>query len=256
MKLFNNTSPFFRRGIEGVATLAFKFTIFLYILLFSAVVAADGSFIDKVYHPYVQPHEKEIEWRWTMQKDSDNRSQDNAHKHQLAYGQSINENWFAEVYLVGEENRDQSFRLTAVELEALWQITEQGEYEADWGMLFEVEHERDEHISEISSALLVERQWNKWVGTANLYLIYEWGSDIDNEFETAMALQGRYRYSRALEPAIEFYSSDSSEGIGPVLLGNFRLGGRKQIRWEAGVIMGLDNETADQTYKFLVELEF
>lgn len=51
-------------------------------------------------------------------------------------------------------------------------------------------------------------------------------------------------------------SSDDSEGIGPVLLGNFKLNGRKQIRWEAGVIFGLDNETADQTCKFLLEFEF
>ena len=77
-----------------------------------------------------------------------------------------------------------------------------------------------------------------------------------NEIESAMALQGRYRYSRAIEPAIEFYSSDSSEGIGPVLLGNIRLGGKKQLRWEAGVIFALDNETADETLKFLLELEF
>ncbi|MCK5665291.1 MAG: hypothetical protein KAI17_17510, partial [Thiotrichaceae bacterium] len=181
---------------------------------------------------------------------------DNAQKHRLAYGQSFNEHWFGEIYLVGEKNREQEFKLTAVELEALWQITEQGEYEQDWGMLFEIEHERDSDVSEIASALLIEQQWGKWVGTANLYLIYEWGSKIDNELETAMALQGRYRYSRLIEPAIEFYSSDGSEGIGPVLLGNFKLNGRKQIRWEAGVIFGLDNETADQTYKFLLEFEF
>ncbi len=234
----------------------YKFIICLWILLFSVEILADGSFIDKVYHPYVQPHEREFEWRGSYEKDSDNRLQDNAQKHQFAYGQSINENWFAEFYLVGEKNREQDFKLTAVELEALWQITEQGEYEADWGMLFEIEHERDKHLSEISTALLIERQWHKWVGTANLYLIYEWGSHIDNELETAMALQGRYRYSRALEPAIEFYSSDGSEGIGPVLLGNFRLGGKKQIKWEAGIIIGLDNETPDEIYKLLIELEF
>lgn len=228
--------------------------------LLSQHAFSDGSFIDKVYHPYVQPHEKEIEWRWNIQKDSGNepheRLMDNAQKHRLAYGQSFNDRWFGEFYLVGEKNREQEFRLTAIEIEVLWQITEQGEYDQDWGMLFEIEHERDEDVSEVSSALLIEQQWNKWVGTANLYLIYEWGSKIDNELETAMALQGRYRYSRFLEPAIEFYSSDDSEGIGPVLLGSFKLTGRKQIRWEAGVILGLDNETADQTYKFLLEFEF
>ena len=235
-----------------------RIRVIFYISIFflPAIAHADGSFIDKVYHPYVQPHEKEIEWRWSMQKDNDDPLQDNAHKHRLAYGQSLNENWFTEIYLIGEKNREQDFKLTAVELEALWQITEQGEYDFDWGMLFELEHERDDNVSEVAAALLIEKEWHKWVATANLYLIYEWGSNIDNELETAMAVQGRYRYSRALEPAIEFYSSDSSEGIGPVLLGSFRLSGKKQIRWEAGVIFALDNETPDKTLKLLVEFEF
>ncbi|MDX2505637.1 MAG: hypothetical protein QNL62_14350 [Gammaproteobacteria bacterium] len=237
-------------------TLYYKLIFLLSHLFFSFVVFADGVFIDKVYHPYVQPHEKEVEWRWNTEKDNDDRLKDNAHQHRFAYGQSINEQWFAEFYLVGTKNREQEFKITAVELEALWQITEQGEYAADWGMLFELEREWEENISEASSALLIEKEWNKWVGTANLYLIYEWGRGVDNEIETAMALQGRYRYSRAIEPAIEFYSSDSSEGIGPVLLGNIRLGGKKQLRWEAGVIFALDNETADETLKFLLELEF
>ena len=240
---------------------SFLFLLFQFGSLYSHPAISDGSFIDKVYHPYVQPNEREFEWRGNIQKYSANdsekaRQKDNAQKHRFAYGQSINERWFAEFYLVGEKNRRQDFKLESVEIEALWQITEQGEYDQDWGMLFEIEHERDNDVSEVSSALIIEQQWHKWVGTANLYLIYEWGNKIDNELETAMALQGRYRYSKSLEPAIEFYSSDASEGIGPVFLGSVKLSGRKKIYWEAGVILGLDNETADQTYKFSIEFEF
>ncbi len=232
----------------------------IHVGLFNSSAFADGSFIDKVYHPYVQPHEREIELRWNIQQDSANdddaRLRDNAQSYRLAYGQSINERWFGEVYLVGKNNRQQDFKVSAVELEALWQLTEQGEYQQDWGMLFEVEHEWDNNVSEVSSALLIEQQWQKWVATINLYLIYEWGNSINDEFETALAAQGKYRYSRHLEPAIELYSSDNSKGIGPVLLGDFKLGNRQRIRWEAGVILGLDDKTAEQTYKFIVEYEF
>ena len=217
---------------------------------------ADGSFIDKVYHPYVQPHERELEWRWIYQKDSDKKQLNNSQVHRLAYGQSVSENWFIEAYLIGEKNHDSSFRLSALELEALNQITEQGEFFADFGLLFELEHERDLDVSEISSALLIEKEWGKFSGTANLYLIYEWGNKIDNELETAMSLQAKYRYSRNFEPAIEFYSSDNSEGIGPVFVGDVKLSGRKKIHWETGVIFDLDNETADETFKFLIEYEF
>ncbi len=246
-KIINSYKPFYLLLIFQLGSIYFN------------VAISDGSFIDKVYHPYVQPNEREFEWRGIIEKQSgqskEARQKDNAQKYRFGYGQSINERWFAEIYLIGEKHREQEFKLEVVEIEALWQITEQGEYDQDWGMLFEVEHERDD-VSEISSALIIEQQWNNWVGTANLYLIYEWGSKIDNEFETAMALQGRYRYSKTLEPAIEFYSSDVSEGIGPVLLGNIKLSGRKKIYWETGVIFGLDNETADQTYKISIEFEF
>lgn len=70
-----------------------------------------------------------------------------------------------------------------------------------------------------------------------------------------MSLQTHYRYSRNLEPAIEYYSSEDSDGIGPVLMGNVKLDGRKKIYWETGVILGLDNETPDQTFKFSFEFE-
>ena len=216
---------------------------------------ADGSNIDKVYHPYVQPLEKEIEWRALYQSDND-RKLDRVQKHRLGYGQSINERWFAEIYLIGEKNRDESFGIDEIELEALWQITEQGEFAADWGMLFEYERAIDENINELSASILTERQWGRWVGTANLGLIYEWGSAIDNELETALALQGKYRYSRAIEPAVELYSSEGGTGIGPVLLGSQRLGGRKQLRWEAGVIYGVDEDAPDRTYRLLLEFEF
>jgi len=232
----------------------------LFLILLAGVsiqppLLADGSNIDKVYHPYVQPLEKEIELRALYQRDSD-RQRDRARKYRLGYGQSINDNWFAEIYLIGEKSREESFDIDEIELEALWQITEQGEYSADWGMLFEYERAIDDNINEVSASVLTERQWGRWVGTANLALIYEWGSDIDNELETALALQGKYRYSRALEPAIEFYSSEGGQGVGPVLLGSQRLGGRKQLRWEAGVIYGVDDDAADRTYKLILELEF
>jgi len=216
---------------------------------------ADGNNIDKVYHPYVQPLEKEIELRALYQSDND-RQHNRAHTYRLGYGQSLNDNWFAEIYLIGVKNRDDSIDTDKIELEALWQITEQGEYAADWGMLFEYERSVEDNINGLSASVLTERQWGRWVGTLNLALEYEWGSDVNREVETALALQGRYRYSPLLEPAIEFYSSQGGQGVGPVLLGSLRLGAGRKLGWEAGVIFGVDGDAADKTYKFTLEYEF
>jgi hypothetical protein len=232
-----------------------RFSVLL-LLISPLELFADGAFIDKVYHPYVYYGEKEFELRWLYQKDNDLEQLDGAQTMRLAYGQSISEKWFGEIYVIGEKNPDKSFHWSATELEALYQITEQGEFFADWGILFEIEHEHKEHITEIAAALIIEKEWYKWSATTNLYLIYEWGQDIDNELETAGSAQLRYRYSRFIEPAIEFYSSDSSEGVGPVLMGNIKLSGRQKLHWETGIIHSLDRETPDQTFKFALEYEF
>ena len=218
-------------------------------------VMADGSTIDKIYHPYVQPQERELEFRSIIENNRDSPSGDER-VYRLGYGQSFNDRWFGEIYLIGVENDDQELRLEAYELEALWQITEQGEFFADWGMLFELEKERSEDVMEFSAALLVEKEWGRWIGTANIYGIYEFGDDIDNEFETALALQTRYRYTRAFEPAVELYIGQDTRGLGPVMLGSWPLGGARQLRWEGGVIFGLDSDTPDQTFRVLFEYEF
>jgi hypothetical protein len=216
---------------------------------------ADGTTIDKIYHPYVQPQEREIEFRAIIENNRDGPPGDQR-LYRLGYGQSFNDSWFGEVYLIGRKNDDQSFRLDAYELEALWQITEQGEFFADWGMLFELEKQHSGNAMEFSGALLVEKEWRRWTGTANFYGIYEFGDDIDSEFETALALQARYRYSREIEPAVELYKGQDTTGLGPVVMGSWPLGGARQLRWEGGVIFGLDSDTPDQTFRVLFEYEF
>ena len=77
----------------------------------------------------------------------------------------------------------------------------------------------------------------------------------DGEY-AAVALQARYRYSRELEPAVELYTGQDTRGLGPVIMGSWPLGGARQLRWEGGVIFGLDSDTPDQTFRALLEYEF
>jgi len=224
-------------------------------LLPGGEVAADGTVIDKVYHPYVQPLERELELRSSIEHDSAEDARE-LRIYRLGYGQSLNDSWFAEAYLIGQQEHDNALRLEAFELEALWQLTEQGEYWADWGALFELEKDRSRNKMEFSSALLIEKEWGRWASTANLYALYEFGDDIDNEFETALAAQLRYRYRQSFEPALELYKGQDTLGLGPVITGTVRLGERRKMYWEAGAILGLDSDTADQTYRLLIEYEF
>ena len=224
-------------------------------LLLSTRAFADGTAVDKIYSPYVEALEKEIEYRIIVQNDADN-TLDGVQIHRLGFGMSWTDRWFSELYLIGERTNEESFSIEAYELETKWQITEQGEYWADWGLLFELEAEREKSIWEYGTTLLVSKELGRWVTTANLGLIYEWGSDIANEWETELSIQGRYRLTRGFEPALEFYSGQDTKALGPAFIGKIRLGGRKKLRWEVGVIFGLDRISPEQTYRGMLEFEF
>jgi hypothetical protein len=216
---------------------------------------ADGSSIDKVYDPYVQLLEKEFEYRALYEQDSD-EAVDGRIRHRLGYGQALSEQFFAEVYLTGVDEPDASFELESYEIELKWQLTEQGEFENDWGLLFELEKEKNDDIWEASTKLIALHEWSKWIATGNLSLIYEWGESFDNEWETAFAGQLRYRNNARFEPAIEFYQSQDSQGIGPVMTGLWRFGGGTKLNWNFGAILGTNNDTADVNWKLNLEYEF
>lgn len=229
--------------------------IFAAVLSFSGDSSGDGVVIDKIYHPYVQPLEQELEWRAIWQDQQSGRP-DNLQLYRFAYGRSLGDKWFAEIYLVGKNSNDGSFELEGYELEAMRQLTEQGEYWADWGLVFEFERERGADAWEFAAGLLAEKEWGKWSGTANLFVINEWGSDIVDELESRLGLQARYRYLPAFEPAFELYSGEDTRGIGPAALGQVRLGNKRQLKWEAGAIFGMDSKSPDITLRFLLEFEF
>jgi len=213
----------------------------------SVSVAASEFSVDKVYHPYVQPLERELEWRML--------SGDGQQLHRFGIGKSLSDSLFVEGYLIAEDNHHH-FSLAALELEAKWQLTEQGEYGADWGVLFELEHEQHDDTWALSSGLLMEKEWGRWVGAANFIIEYEWGNEIKNELESSLALQARYRYSAKLEPAIEFYSNENGQAVGPVVMGDIRLAHAKKIHWEVGSIFGLGYKGPDSTLRLLVEYEY
>lgn len=216
-------------------------------LVLPTVAIADNLTIDKVYHPYVQAMEKEVEWRMV--------AADGDHLQRLGIGRALSDRIFVEGYLIAAEEGD-TFRLQGYELETRLQLTEQGEYAIDWGLLLELEKAHKEDEYELATALLMEKQWGRWVGAANLWLEYEWGDAVKDEFETATALQARYRYSPKFEPAVEFYAGENTRALGPVAMGDIRFAAGKKLHWETGVLLGLSEKTPDATLRVLAEYEF
>lgn len=216
---------------------------------------ADGLVIDKVYHPYVDALETELEMRHLVQDPQPGRNNP-AQVYQMSLGKALTDAVFAEVYVHAAKDRNGGWQADAWEVEVKWQLSEQGEYWADYGLLFEYEDERQVDAREFTVGFLAEKEFGSFSTAANFMVIREWGEDILSEYETALAMQTRYRFRESFEPGIEFYAGEDTLGLGPVLQGTWRTGVRRSLHWEAGLILGLDDKTPDQTWRFLLEYEF
>lgn len=225
------------------------------LLMMIGEVNADGRVVDKVYHPYVDALETELEYRLLAQ-DERPGGQNLAQVQQLSLGRSIGSRVFAEVYLVAAEHRVDGYALEAWETEVKWQLTEQGEYAVDWGLLLEYEDELRDDGHELSLGLLAEKELGHYSATANFFVVNEWGEDVVDETETTLALQIRRRIHPAFEPGVEFYAGEDYRGLGPVLQGSIRTGIARSLHWEFGAILGLDHPSPDNTWRVLLEYEF
>ena len=217
------------------------------------LASADGIVIDRIYDPYVQPLETELEWRGIFQSDDDLGDVD---RHFFGFGRSLSDRWAAEIYAIGTRTSGESLSFDTYELEFKWQLTEQGEYAFDWGMVFELEREIDDDVWELGATVISSRDFGKWTGIANLGVVYEWGSGVIDEVETELSLQARYRLKEAIEPAVELHMGQDTVALGPAIIGLQRLSPGKKLRWELGVFWGLDEQSPDQTIKANIEFEF
>lgn len=222
-------------------------------LLLPAMAAADGVIVHKVYDPYVQPLETELEWRLV---DHDNSSNPVAQLQSLGFGRSLSDRVAIEAYAIAQKGPGEHLSVDTYELEVKWQLTEQGEYAVDWGLLFELERGTEENAWDLSTYLLAARDFGRVTAMANLGLIYEQGAFIRSEFETTLRAQVRYRLKEIFEPAIELHMGEDTQAIGPAITGLVRMPSGKKLRWELGVFAGLDNKSPDQTIKANLEFEF
>ena len=229
-----------------------SFYLFFFLLYLSPLAYAE---IDKVYHPYVEAYKKELEYRTLYKNDNNQSHLDGLQVHSLSFAMSLTEQFSLEAYVIARNPPMDRFSVSTFELEAIYQLTEQGEYWADWGLLFELERDTALNKWEGGVSLLSEKQWGRWNGTINFSVDYEYGSGIQDEFETVLHSQIKYRASPLIEPAIELYMDEETRGIGPALLGTVRTGHNK-LKWELGVIFGFNGRTANENVRFLLDYEF
>lgn len=219
----------------------------------SAFSSQASAAVGKIYHPYVEPLEKEIEFVGTRSLDEMDYYRNS---YTLAYGQAITDKFFLEFAVQAEDAAKTDFDIESYELEGLYQLTEQGAGVIDYGLLIEFERETQANISEIGATLLLEKELGRSSLTANVGLVYEFGTGIDNEYDRLARLQWRYRLRPAFEPAFEIYIDEYDKAAGPAMMGLLRIAPKQKIRWELGLLFGLEEETPDKLLRAVLEYEF
>ncbi|WP_322522239.1 hypothetical protein SR882_05020 [Guyparkeria halophila] len=205
--------------------------------------------VDKVYDPYVEQGEVELEARGVHGLDS------GEYKTKVGIGYGVTSRWFVEGYLIGEKE-DGDFEVEEGEIENKFQLAEQGQYWADFGLLVELEKAFDEDAWETKVGPLVQKQFGDVVATGNLLFEKKFGDDVaESDWETLGSAQLKYRLSEMIEPGIEYYGSEDTQALGPVLLGANPFG-MEHVKWEAGLLFALNDETEDSIFRWQLEYEF
>ena len=220
--------------------------------VFSSNGYADNFTVDKVYHPYVLPFEREFEWRLTSRQNDDG----NVLMQRFSFGHALSEFMILETYLVGARDENEDFGLESYEVELRWMMTEQGRYWADWATLFELEKQHNTDDWAVKAGILTEKEFGQFSLTTNISLVYEWGQTVENEWESEFKAKFRYRWIPEVQPGVEVYVAEDFIGVGPAFMGIKRYDRQKQLKWELGFIAGLNGDSKDHTLRMSLEYEF
>lgn len=219
------------------------------------LVTTHAFAVDKVYHPYVQPQERELEYRVTGYNGGDDNSDFQTHR--LGFGYGVSDRIAVEAYLIGEKYAGDALQLETYELEMRWELNEQGAEWLDGAMLFELEHADDGGYSEVGTGFIAEKELDRhWSATANIIARYEFGEEVSDKLEGEMAAQVRYRLSQQFEPGIEAYWDEDIIATGPVAMGVLVLDGRHRLRWELAALLAVEHDIADKIFRGSLEWEF
>ncbi len=260
-------NPRRRQSLSTSATATIALLIMLATASYSTQNAHAGL---KVYTPYVEYHEFEIEYRPSRTIDN-NDAKDNKQTHLLGLGYGVTEWWFTEVYAEWEREpgAGHSTNFEAFEWENRFQLSNPGEDWADFGLLVEfVRTDGGSSPDKLEVGFLFAKELGQFDATFNLILERELGTNAGDDLEIGQAFQLKYRLDPAFEPGIEIYSEfgpiDDMPGFdeqkhlaGPIIAGVIPLGDSgTKLKYNAGYLFGLSDDAPDGTIKAIIELEF
>ena len=223
---------------------------------------ADAAHV--VYSPLVVQGEKAVELRGHYDFDGDD-ALDGGQKYKAEFEWSPLARWRTELLAEFEQEPGGDLDTTEVAWENVFQLTEQGQYWADFGLLAEYAHslEQGGHDA-LELGLLGQKDAGRHETRVNLTFEREFTSGADTEIEYAW--QYRYRLGEKFEPGVEMYGglgewgsmgsfNDHEQQVGPAAFGKLRTA-TGAFKYEVGLLFALNDATPDTTLRLLLEYEF
>jgi high-affinity iron transporter len=233
-------------------------------LIISLGFAGTAEATKKVYSPYVEKGELELEYRGNYEFDND-PSKDNGQNNKIGIGYGFTNYWFSEVY--GEYKRSagvgNEHEFEAIEWENKFQLTEPGENWADLGLLTEYEIAREKGEADaFKLMLLIAKDSGNITNVLNIGIEKHFAAGVVEGTEGLLSWSTRYRLTPELEPGFELHSNfgelreteawkDQKQQLGPVIYGELPYG----FKYDVGYLFGITDSAPDGELKLLLEYE-
>ena len=244
------------------APLAATASALVVVALAAHMPRADAAHV--VYSPLVEQGELAVELRGHYDFDG-NDELDGGQQYKAELEWSPTARWRTELLTEFEREPGGDLESTEIAFENVFQLTEQGRYWADFGMLAEYAYSlEDDGHDKLELGLLAQKDVDRHEGRFNLLFERELTGGGATEMEYAW--QYRYRRGERFEPGIEMYGglgewghmgslNDHEQQLGPACFGKLRTA-TGAWKYEAAMLFGLNSAAPDTTLRFMLEYEF
>jgi hypothetical protein len=231
-----------------------------------------------IHSPYeIDLGELEIEHNGSAEFDR-NRDKSGAQSYTIEFGTGLTSWWHSEIELGFDRNPglNQNTLVTQAVTENTFQLTEPGQYFADFGFYVEYGQSltsgRNAGPNQVTFGPLIAKDIGRTTTTVNLFLTRELGPNQDtNGLDFNWAAQTKWNLWAPLSPAVEIYGDSGVLGhtprlsqqelrAGPVAIGalslhQLGLGNAGKVKYEVGWLFGATEATAQGTLRWRLELE-
>jgi len=177
--------------------------------------------------------------------------------------------WATEFYVQFHHSGPDRTGYDAVEWENRFQLTEPGQYAADWGMVLEIEKPRDPNEGwHVNAGPLIQGSFDsRWQWNFNPMIAQTWSGASPATTDLAYQAQLKYRYQPAFEVGVQGFGDlgpwyhwsamdAQSHNLGPAVFGRWPMGGRQVLYYNMGWLFGLTSATPHNTLRAQIEFEF